>query len=297
MKNSHIIKKIRRASGLLMTNKTPRGFLMTKETTASGIRYEKVVKKDAEKTGRVIFYLHGGAYVAGLISTYRNFAVKFYDAAQTELILLDYSLAPEAKFPTQLNEAVALWEDLIENQGYLAENIIIGGDSAGANLALALLLKLRDEKLPLPKAAFCMSPWADMTASGKSYVENYSKDIMFGENKKEASLDSREKILSSELYCFIGDANRHDPYVSPVFGDYHGFPPMFFTAGGHEMLLDDTLTIVKKLKKSGASVQVEICEEMFHTYPIYSPFLPEGEKAFDKICEFIKTQFCSNFSK
>ena len=133
-----------------------------------------------------------------------------------------------------------------------------------------------------------------MTASGKSYVENYSNDIMFGEKGKEITESSRDKFLNSELYCFVGDADRKNPYVSPVFGEYHGFPPMYFAAGSHEMLLSDTLTIVENLKKNNVPVESEIKDEMFHTYVIYGAFMPEGAESLKKILEFIKQQFKMN---
>jgi len=284
----HPIKKIKKFSKQFTNNKAPKGFILSKEETLGGTKFERLIKKDAMKTGRVIYYLHGGAYISGLISFYRSFADDFYDATGSELILLDYKCAPEYKYPTQLNEAIDLWKDLINRQGYKPENIIIGGDSAGGNLALALLLKLRDDKLPMPAAAFCMSPWADMTASGESYFKNYSNDVMFGEKNKQINEELREKFINSDIYCFIGDADRHDSYVSPVFGDYHDFPPMMFTVGGHEMLLSDTLSIVDNLKKNNIPVTLEIQEGMFHTYAIYGAIMPEAADSFKKILEFIK---------
>lgn len=294
IKNPKPIEKIRKYSALFMNDKTPKGYVLSKEVTKKGTKYDRVVKKDSKKSGRVIYYFHGGAYIAGLISVYRNFAVDFFNAAETELILLDYSCAPEYKYPTQLNEALDLWDELINNQGYKPENIIVGGDSAGGNLALAFLLKLRDNKQIMPNAAFCISPWADMIASGESYIKNYQNDVMFGEKKKDITLTEKEKFLNSDIYSFVGGADRKDPYISPVFADYHDFPPMFFTVGGHEMLLSDTLTIVKNLKKNKIQVAVEIQEEMFHTYPIYAVFLPEGAEALHKIVNFIKSEFEKN---
>lgn len=290
-KSPNAIEKIQKYSKLLINNKTPKGFTLSKEKTPNRTKFERISKTGSKKNGKVIYYLHGGAYIAGLISIYRNFAVDFFEASGCELILLDYSLAPKHKYPTQLNEAFDVWNDLINNQGYKPDDIIIGGDSAGGNLTLALLLKLRDEKLPMPKAAFCLSPWTDMTASGESYIENYSNDILFGEKGKEITEASREKFINSELYCFVGDADRKKPYVSPIYGDYHDFPPMYFAAGSHEMLLSDTLSIVENLKKNNVPVESEIKDEMFHTYVIYGAFMPEGAESFKKILDFIKAQF------
>lgn len=285
------IEKIKKFSNLMMNEKVPNGFELEKLETQKGTKFQIVHKKDMPKTEKIILYFHGGAYISGLISHYRTFAKDFYNSCNADLVLLDYKTAPEFKYPSQLNEALDLWEYLTENMGYKPENIILGGDSAGGNLTLAMMLKLRDENKKLPKAAFCMSPWADMTASGSSYLNNYQKDILFGEKDKEVDETIRRKFLNSEIYCFIGDADRKDPYVSPVFGEYYDFPPMMFTVGEYEMLLSDTLTIVKNLKENNVPVSLEIKPAMFHTYTIYGAFMPEAVESFEKILEFINLQF------
>jgi len=287
----HAIKKIQKSANMFINEKTPRGYVLEKHKTSNGAKFEIISKKGAEKPQKIIYYLHGGAYIAGLVSFYRNFANDFYEAAGAALVLLDYKCAPEYKYPSQLNEAFDVWLYLTKELGYKPENIIIGGDSAGGNLTLALMLKLRDEKFQMPRAAFCISPWADMTASGKTYIENYSKDIMFGEKNKQITNDVREQFLNSELFCFVGDADRTHPYLSPVYGEYHNFPPMYFSVGGHEMLLSDTITIVENLKKNNIQVECDIKDEMFHTFVIYGAFMPEAAECFKKILNFIREQF------
>lgn len=277
-------------------DKKPFGYSLEKCATSKGTLYEKVYKTGEEKNGRVIYYLHGGAYISGLLSVYRKLSPQFYKAAGVETIFLDYKCAPEYKYPTQLNEAIDVWDDLM-SQGYKPKDIIVGGDSAGANLALAFLLKLRDEGREMPLAGFCFSAWADMTGKGESYKNNYPHDILFGEKGRNASIEDEEELLNSEIYSFIGDADRHDPYVSPVYGEYHNFPPMYFTVGGHEMLLDDTLTVVKKLKEKGVEVGLDVQKEMFHIYPLYGMFVPEGRKSFLMTMDFIKNKFIEHEKK
>ena len=118
-------------------------------------------------------------------------------------------------------------------------------------------------------------------------------DILFGEKGKVATIEDEEKLLNSEIFCFIGDADRHDPYVSPVYGEFNGFPPMYFAVGGHEMLLDDTLTVVKKLKENNIEVVLDVQHEMFHVYPLYGMLVPEGRKSFLDTMAFIKIKFNS----
>ena len=273
-------------------DRVPKGFVLSRETTPDGVPYERISKKDAPKTGRVVYYLHGGAYICGLLPLYRDLAPGLYQATGgCEVIFLDYRCAPEYKYPCQLEDAWNLWEDLTGRQGYREKNMLIAGDSAGANLALALMLKLRDQGKPMPRCAFCISAWADMTGSGDSYIYNYGNDIMFGEKGKEPSIESKQRLLESEIFCFVGDADRTDPYVSPVYGDYSGFPPMFFTAGGHEMLLSDTLTIMEKLKQNGVPVDCDIQDKMFHIHTMYGRHMPEGAKSYRRIMQFIEARF------
>lgn len=290
--NPHPIEKIKKFSKKFSDNHVPIGFKIIKCETENGTKYEKIVRKNVEHLDKAILFFHGGAYVAGLISFYRTFAKSFYKTANAELILLDYKCAPEYKFPTQLNEAIDLWKDLVFNKGYKSQNVIFGGDSAGANLGLGVMLKIRDDKLPMPAAAFFMSPWADMTASGESYIENYSKDIMFGKVGSKVDAKHRKTFISSDIYnCFVGDADRNNPYISPVFGEFYDFPPMMFVTGGNEVLLSDTLTIYENLKKYNVSVELEIRKGMFHTFAIYGFCMPEARQSFDKILEFIKKCF------
>lgn len=292
VKTPQAVKKVEKLSKFWLGDSTPRGFVMTKEQTPKGTAFQRVVKKGATKNGRVLLYLHGGAYIGGLLSFYRKFAPTFHKATEgAEIIFLDYHCAPQYAYPTQLNEALDLWEDLTSRQGYRSEDIVVGGDSAGANLTLALLLKLRDTGERMPCGGFCISAWADMEGTGKSFTENYPKDIMFGEKGKPLTEEKRERLRDCELFSFIGDADRYDPYVSPVYGEYHNFPPMFFTVGGDEMLLDDTMRIVEKLEKQGVSAQYDLQEGMFHIYVLYCKFVPEAKKSFNKLLAFINERY------
>ena len=292
IKAPHVVENIRALTASQLNDKVPKGFLLSKETTPNGTAFDRVTKENVPKTGKVICYLHGGAYIAGLLSFYRNYAKDFYEATGgCEVIYLDYRLAPEHTYPTQLNEALDLWDDLVGRQGYLPENIIVAGDSAGANLTLAMLLKMRDTRREMPKAGVCISLWGDMKCQGESYTFNYQHDILFGGAGTEITEEAKRRLLTSEMFSFVGDADRGCPYVSPVYGEYHGFPPMFFTAGGHEMLLSDTLTVMDKLKQCNIFVDCDIQDEMFHVYPIYGGWLPEGKVSFRKLLDFIQAQY------
>jgi acetyl esterase/lipase len=290
LSSSDVVQKIQKSTSSQINDRVPRGFVFTRERTPNGTVYERLTRKGAKKTGRVIYYCHGGGYVGGLLSFYRGFVKDFCDAVDgCEVIMIDYKCSPEYIYPTQQTEALDLWEDLTQRQGYAPENIIIGGDSAGGNLALSMMLKLRDTGNELPCAAFCISVWGDLTGSGKSFTENYHKDIMFGSRTGEVSEAKRLEALSGGLYVFAGDRDRTDPYISPVYGDYKGFPPMFFTVGGDEMLLDDTLTIVDKLRECGVDVDCDVQPEMFHIYTVFRNLMPESRESYARLLSFMRT--------
>ncbi len=270
---------------------TSEGYTIEKRKLSDGTRFEFVCKEGKTPGGKLVLYLHGGAYIAGLIGTYRRMADQLCPAADpvncADMILLDYDCAPDHVYPTQINQAMALWDHITGELGYKEEDIIVGGDSAGGNLTLVLLLKLRDANRKLPRAAFCLSPWADMTAEGKSYADNYCKDPLFGLKGGKIDEQKRKELINCNIYSFIGSADRRDPYISPVFADYANFPPMFFSVGANEMLLSDTLTIVDKLTALGNKPVLEIGEGMFHVYPIYYKLFPEAKRTFKKLLAFI----------
>ena len=288
-----VVAKMQKMSAKLVNDDYPEGFSRSVEHTPSGTKYERLRQKDSDPNGRLILYFHGGAYLAGLFGYYRDFAEDFYyQAGEAETIFLDYHTAPEFKYPVQLNEALDLWHDLIENQHYNPDKIILGGDSAGGNLLLAMMLKLRDNGEKLPLGAFCISPWADMTGDSGTFVSNYGKDIEFGDLKFPLMTEQKKKqLLSSDIYSFIGDADRYDPYISPVFGEYHQFPPMIFTAGSDEMLLDDTLTIVEKFKKENIPVLCEVQPDMFHIYTTMRDAMPESQHSWNRILKYIRIMY------
>lgn len=289
--NAHpdAVEKMKKMSEKYLNVNQPKGYVFEKKTTQNGTKYHIIKRSDREDSQKVIYYLHGGCYIAGLTNNYHSFVKDFCDMEESvSAVLLDYKTAPEYKYPVQLNEAEELWNELTEIQGYKPENIIIGGDSSGGNLALALMLKIRDKGKKMPAGAFLLSPWTDMTMSGNSYIRNYQKDVEIGERKTALTEEKRIRLLESDIYSFIGTADRKSPYLSPLFASYEGFPPMFFAVGESEMLLDDTLGVVKKLENSNIPVICERKPGMFHSYVLYKNMMPESRTSFGRIKQFVK---------
>jgi len=281
---SKIVQKSR-ASGMHIKKA---GYTVTiKESTELKANYVIVKKETNQDTKKIIYYLHGGTYVMRMLRSYEEFCQPFCDLRDDlEVVLIDYSLAPEYKYPTQLNEAFDVWKELV--QRVKPEDIIIGGDSAGGNLAMALIHKLKKEEHVAPGAAFFLSPWTDLTCSGKSFTENYKTDVLTGDSKSSLTPEMLEEMKKSYLFCFLEEGvDRTDPYVSPLFGDFTTFPKSLFIAGSKEMLLDDTTRVVEQLKENGQEVQVLIKEGMFHAYPVFAGFAPEGQEAMELIKKFI----------
>lgn len=283
------IRKMQKLSKWYINDKMPKGYSLEKKTTLNGTAYQIIRKNGLTAPVKTIYYIHGGCYVCGLVSNYHTFLTDCCEmTGGTQIVLLDYKLAPEYQYPKQLDEAYDLWSELTEKQNIRPENIVIGGDSSGGNLALALMLRLRDEDRKLPAGAFLLPPWTDMTVSGDSYEYNYGNDVEIGEKRGVFTEEKRQMLLESDLFCFVGSADRTDPYVSPVFGEFYGFPPVFFSVGEHEMLLDDSLRIVEKMKKTGIPVICERKPEMFHTYVLYKNYMPESRESFARMKEFIQ---------
>ena len=155
---------------------------------------------------------------------------------------------------------------------------MVAGDSAGGGLALALCLYAKDHALPLPAGIITMSPWTDVTLSGASYEENYTIDPLFG--------NSKENMLYQCSY--IGDDDPKNPYLSPLFGNFEGFPPMLMQVGSYEVLLDDTREAAKKARAEGVKVRCSVYDGMFHVFQMGLDLIPESREAWEEVGEYLR---------
>ena len=189
-----------------------------------------------------------------------------------DVLSVDYRVAPEHPYPAALEDALAAYQWIME-RGYPLEKLIVAGDSAGGGLALALCLYLRDHDMPLPAGIITMSAWTDLTKSGESYQENFDIDPIFG-----GTMDS---LVYQEGY--YNDSNPEIPYISPVNGDYHGFPPMLMQVGEYEMLLSDTKTVARHAMDAGVTVKEHIYPGMFHVFQMGLLLYPEAKEAWIEV--------------
>ncbi len=221
----------------------------------------------------VILYCHGGGYSTGSSLYARTLTGKLAASTSMDVLSFDYRLAPEHPYPAATEDAMQVWNDLML-LGYGARDIIVAGDSAGGNLALALTLKLKEEGRLLPRGLVLMSPWTDLTSSGKSHLTRAEIDPVLNASYLEEMI--RNYAPGKELT---------DPFISPLFGQYKGFPPVYLQVGGNEILLDDSVRLYKKLLKENVSVKLDIFRGMWHVFQM-SPFKTAYE-AMDRNAEFI----------
>lgn len=248
-------------------------------TPAGDMSAEWVYSARASEPGNgdhVILYLHGGGYFMCSAATHRPLTSRLAHGARRKVLAINYRQAPEHRFPAWLDDAVSAYRFLL-GQGYAAKNIAIGGDSAGGNLTLITLQQIRTENLPMPGAAFVLSPWADLTGESESLDRNHHRDVMFtaGGVRALAKFHAQER-----------DA-RH-PLLSPVHADYTGFPPMLIQASSTEVLRDDSRRVAMKARADGVSVVLEEWHGLPHVFHLFADFIPEAGKAIRTINAFVQ---------
>lgn len=246
-------------------------------TTINGLYAEWLRPKKA-KRGKVLLYLHGGAYVMGSCRSHRQMVSHIARAAAIDALVPEYRLSPEHKFPDAINDAVGVYRELISS-GVKPEEIIISGDSAGGGLTVATLLSLRDAGDPMPAAAVLLSPFLDATASGDSATTRADLDPWF---------HASDMKVVVEHYC--GESQARNPLVSPVFADVAGLPPVYIHVGDHEILLSDSTRIAKMLREAGGEAEIEIWPEMWHVFQLFIGKMPESRQSINKIGVYIKSQ-------
>lgn len=224
----------------------------------------------------IILYLHGGGYFMGSSQTHRSYLSYFAKTMQARVLSLEYRLAPYHPYPAALEDSINTYSYLLRS--FNSSQIVLAGESAGGGLALSITHYLIRNKLPLPGAVLCFSPWTDLGLTGDSLKYNKKRDplIPFHLLKECVSLYLKNK---KEI---------KDPLVSPLYADFQGFPPLFIQASANEILLSDSLRVAEKAKRAGVKVAVDIWPNMFHAWPYFSPFLPEGRQALEKANSFLR---------
>lgn len=244
-----------------------------KEIDIDGMYGEWVSVNRAHMKKYVILHCHGGGYSTGSSLYARTLTSKLAASTSMDVLCFDYRLAPEHPYPAALKDAMKAWNYLML-LGYGARDVIVTGDSAGGNLALALCLKLKEEGRILPRGLVLMSPWTDLTSSGKSFVTKAELDPV---------LD--REYIDHMVEAYATGEDLKNPLISPLFGDFTGFPPTYIQVGDNEILLSDSLRLHQALVDANVSVRMEHFPGMWHVFQM-SP-LKTASEAMDKNAEFI----------
>lgn len=228
------------------------------------------MEKDA-----VIFYTHGGGYVSGSCSDHRALVAKFPAGSGVRTLLFEYRLAPEHPYPAAMEDTLTAYRWLL-GQITPSTRIIIAGESAGGGLCLSTLLALRDQGLPLPAAGIALSPWTDLKLTGESH-----------RTRAAAAIDPPGMSqVCSQYYYKENDPGF--PWISPLYGDLHGLPPLLIEVGNDEMMRDDSILFAKKARAAGVEVTLNVVEGQVHCFPLLPDFIPESRQAMAEICSFIR---------
>lgn len=247
--------------------------ILLREVKIQDMDGEWVCVNRAHMKKYVILYCHGGGYSTGSHIYARTLTTKLAASTSMDVLSFDYRLAPEHPYPAAAEDAMKAW-DYLMLLGYGARDVIIAGDSAGGNLALSLVLKLKEQERLLPRGLVLMSPWTDLTSSGKSHKTRAEVDPVL-------DADYLKRMIAN----YADGCELSDPYISPLFGDFKGFPPVYIQAGDNEILLSDSEMLHKKLIQANVSVKLDVFKGMWHVFQM-SP-LKMAHDAMEKNAEFI----------
>jgi epsilon-lactone hydrolase len=266
-------RELAESSNRKMENKLPAG-LQVIPFDLDGMHAEHLIPAGASQE-KVILYTMGGGYVSGSCNDHRTLVAKVAQTSGFAVLMFDHRLAPEHPYPAALNDSLTAYRWLLE-QGTQPENILIMGESAGGGLCLATLLALRDQRMHLPVAAVALSPWTDLKLTGDSYRTKRNVCI---------SPPGMSQVCSK---YYIADHDPTEPWISPLYGDLHGLPPVYINVGEYETMLDDSTRFAEKAREAGVDVTLVVGPKMIHCYPLMAPMFPEATQALNDVCTFIK---------
>jgi monoterpene epsilon-lactone hydrolase len=228
-------------------------------------------------TTKVILYTHGGGFAVGSASSHRKLAAHLAKHLGVTAVVIDYRRAPEYPYPAQIEDATAVYRQLLA-RGFKGQRIIISGDSAGGNLAISTVLKLRNDGVELPGAVIAFSPWLDMEHVGRTLASNDATDALV-----------KKPMLEAMSGMFLGEkGSRIDPLTNPLKADYRGFPRLYINAGSCETLLDNATDLAEIAKASGVDVTLSIVDGMQHVFPCLAGRAREADDELLRIARWFK---------
>ena len=236
---------------------------------------------DGIEPRHVILYFHGGVYVLGDAFQAAGLAAQIGRRTRAKVISVDYRLAPENPYPAAVDDALAAYEALLQD-GTAPLDIAFAGESAGGGLAVATLVNAREHGLPLPAAAFVMSPYADLTLAGTTM-----------DTKREADPLLSQENLRARVPDYAAGQDAAAGLISPVFADLSGLPPLIIQAGSHEVLLDDAVRLARQAATADVEVTLDITPGVPHVFQAYYPVLDEAAAALDRAGQLLSAHLAS----
>jgi acetyl esterase/lipase len=227
----------------------------------------------SDRPSVIVLYLHGGGYLFGSPKTHRQVLIAMARAFQAPAYGLDYRLAPEHPFPAAVEDAAQAYQWLLNR--HPGADIVLAGDSAGAGLAIATAVGVRDAGFKLPKAIVAFSPYSDLAVTGASVEANAKSCAMF-----------TPRSIREAAAMYLAGADARDPRASPLYANLAGLPPMLLFASRHETLRDDTLRLAERAAAAGVKVELVVRDRLPHVWPVFVTLLPEARDAFATVTTF-----------
>jgi len=246
-------------------------------TDANGVAAEWSLAPGSDPS-RVLLFFHGGGYCSGSIVSHRGMVTEVGRSARVRTLAVAYRLAPEHPFPAALEDARAAYHFLLDH-GIAAPRIVVGGDSAGGGLTLALMTSLRDAGERLPGCAWLVSPWVDLQMTGASLAEKANVDPLIS-----------KPYLEELASAYLAGADPANPLVSPLNADLAGLPPLLVQVGSAETLLDDAVRIAQRAGAADVRINLEIWPHMIHAWHLWAAQLEEGRRAIASAGAFIRAR-------
>jgi epsilon-lactone hydrolase len=254
----------------------PAGYRVDNMVSEQGLDFDVAdITASGKTTANIVLYLHGGGYLFGSPKTHRQVLIAMAKAFQGPCYGLDYRLAPEHPFPAALEDATAAYRWLLSRHPHA--QVALAGDSAGAGLAIATAVAVRDAGLKLPSAIIGFSPYSDLAVTGESVETNAKSCAMF-----------TPRGIREAAAIYLNGADAKDPRASPLYANLTGLPPMLLFASRHEILRDDTLRLADRAAAQGVKVELIVRDRLPHVWPVFVTLLPEARDAFATVAAFAR---------
>jgi acetyl esterase/lipase len=246
-------------------------------TTIAGVKGFVVTPSEiAEKNrDRILLHVHGGGYVLSPGEAGTPEAILMAAVGHIKVISVDYRMPPDFPYPAALDDAMAVYREIVKTVA--PQRIGIFGTSTGGGMTLAMVLRAKQESLPLPGAIAPATPWSDMTKTGDSYFSNEMVDNI---------LVSNDGWLADAANLYANGHDLKDPMLSPVYGDLRGFPPTILTSGTRDLFLSNTVRVHRKLRAAGVPADLIVFEGQSHAQYLFVPDAPEAQEYFTEVSAF-----------